>query len=398
LTRRRLLIVTPQFPFPPSWGFGIRVYQLARQLSRGYDVTLLSYIRRDQLGAVPTLEEEIGSVQVVEHDEREGTARRLLQLRCLISAAPFQLREWYSDELQCAVDAVLSESDFSAVLLESSQLASLRFPKAVKVVLDEHNIEYELLDRMQATERSPLRRFYNWTEFRKFRPVEQRAWQRADGVTVTSERERSLVRASVPSADVVVAPNAVDTEHFCPTGRAVTPGSLVFVGLLTYRPNLDAVDFLLNDILPQVESRRDVCVTVVGAGAREDLDRLRRPNVFVTGEVSDVRPFLEEAAVAVVPVRMGGGTRFKVLEALAMGTPVVSTSTGCEGLHVEHDRHLLVADTADAFATSVHALLDDPSRAAALASAGRALMSLEYSWERSASSIRELLDRLVPEH
>ena len=155
-------------------------------------------------------------------------------------------------------------------------------------------------------------------------------------------------------------PNGVDVDYFKPTDREREPGSIVFNGVLDYRPNLDAALFLVDEVLPLVRARHpEARVTIVGRGDPAELTQVQLPNVEATGEVPDVRPYLEQAAVVAVPIRAGSGTRFKVVEGLAVGAPMVSTTVGCEGIGVEDGEHLLVADSAEGFAEAIVRLLDD---------------------------------------
>lgn len=299
--------------------------------------------------------------------------------------------------MQTAIDELLSSRPFDIIQVESSQLCGFRYESGGALVLDEHNIEYELLQRMQQGERSWTRRMYNQVEYRKFRPIEQEFWRKVDGCAVTSEREVAIVRSHAPSTPVKAVPNGVDPDFFAPSDIASEADTLVFNGLLSYRPNFDAVNYFIDEVLPLIErTRPGVTLTLVGHATPSELESLKRPNVILTGSVPDVRPYLAKAAVVVVPIRMGGGTRLKVVEALAMAKPVVSTTIGCEGIRVADGEHLLKADDAESFASGVALLLADADRAEALGRAGRRLMVEEYSWARSARLLEELYRDLAP--
>jgi len=256
MNRLRVLIVSPSFPYPPSWGFGIRVYQLARYLSQRHDVTLLSYARADEMVHVESLQKLVGEVRVVERPQARGLTKRFAQLTSIASTRSYQIRDLYSVEMQAAIDGLSSTGTFDVIQLESSQLYGFQYHSSGAIVLDEHNIEYELLQRMQEGERSWARRLYNRVEVRKFRPIEQESWRRVDGCVVTSAREEVIVQAHAPSTPVVVAPNGVDPDFFTPTGLSIRPDTLVFTGLLSYRPNFDAATYLIEEILPQLERVR----------------------------------------------------------------------------------------------------------------------------------------------
>ncbi|MDO9173205.1 MAG: glycosyltransferase family 4 protein, partial [Actinomycetota bacterium] len=178
-----------------------------------------------------------------------------------------------------------------------------------------------------------------------------------------------------------MAPNGVDIEFFAGSDVAVDPDSIVFTGLLHYRPNIDAVTFFTKQILPHIVQRRpDVVFSIVGLGAPSEVTRLAGPNVRFVGEVPDIRPYALSAGALVVPLRMGSGTRLKVLDGLAMQKGLISTTLGCEGIEVVDGQHLLVADGAEEFAQAVVSVLDDRRLAEELGRNGRALVEAKYSW------------------
>ena len=257
-------------------------------------------------------------------------------------------------------------------------------------------MEYELLYRMYQTERSPLRRLYNWMEYTKFRREEQDCWHKADACILTSEREQQILNAQMPRKPTHVAPNGVDIDYFRPSAASVDPNSLVFTGLISYRPNTDAVLFFVNEVLPHiVKARPETVFSIVGMGPPDEVTRLVGLNVKVTGEVPDVRPYIEKASIFVVPLRMGSGTRLKVLEGLAMGKPMVSTRLGCEGIEVQDEEHLLMADDPQAFARAVIRLMDDRELALRLGTAGRTLVESRYSWESIVETMEQFHFRLT---
>jgi glycosyltransferase involved in cell wall biosynthesis len=392
----RVLIVSAQFPFPPRFGFAIRAYQLARQVATRHDVTLLSYASPDERGNVALLRQEI-TVETVERPARLRGAKRLAQLASLASPTPYACRAIRSRKLQQSLNDLCAREPFDLIQLESSLLCTFSLPEDVPVVVDEHNIEYEVFERVQAVERTRLRRWFNRLEQERFRRFEQHSWNHVSGCIVTSERERVIVRAHAPQTPTAVVPNGVDLDYFRPSAREPEPQTLVFNGLLQYRPNLDAAYHLVAEIWPLVLLRTPGArLTIVGRGDATDLRRLERPSVTVTGEVPDIRPYLERAAVVAVPIRMGGGSRLKVVEGLALGKPMVSTTLGCEGVSVSPNEHLVIADSATTFADAVVRLFESPRRARELGLAGRALMQREYSWDAAAEQLEALYREVLP--
>jgi polysaccharide biosynthesis protein PslH len=393
--RLSVLVVSAQFPYPPRSGFAMRVFQLVRALSRVHDVTLLSYIEPEQRAQVDGLRQTC-AVEVVEWHPRSRRAKRMAQIVSLGSRTPYVSRELRSDALQHAIDALCARTRFDVIQLESSLLCTFDLPRGPRLILDEHNLESEVHARSGARERSRTRRLFGAIEAARLRRFEQACWARADGCLVTSEREEPVIRRHAPGRVVAVVPNGVDLDRFRPDPDATRGGSVIFNGRLDYRPNIDAASWLVDEIWPRVmELRPSARLSIVGRGDPRDLQRLRRPSVEVTGEVPELVPLLAAAAVVVVPIRLGGGTRLKVVEGLAMGKAMVSTTLGCEGIAVQNGVHLVIEDDADAFAQAVSQLLIDPERAAMLGGNGRALMEDEYSWDLASTRLLALYARVT---
>lgn len=393
-SRKRVLFVSPHLPSPPSWGFGMRVYQLVRQVAASHDVTFLSYQHEDQSLDAGDLGRLCEDVQLVPRSYRSTQRRRGRQVLSLLGGAPFHSRELFTPRLQTAIDRCLDRG-FDVVQVESSPMMCFRYAGSAALVLDEHNVESEILQRMRGGEKAAARKLFNGREADKYRRFETAAWRRADGVALTSHREVGELTARSGGTPVAVVPNGVDPDFFSPTTTPRGATEVVFNGLLTYRPNLDAVRFFLGEVLPRVHrTHPGVRFTVVGSGAESDLAQLRAQGAHVTGFVPDIRPYLAAAGCVVVPIRMGGGTRLKVVEALSAGAPMVSTSLGCEGIDVTPEEHLLVADDAAAMAAAVVRLLDDAALGTRLARAGRELAVDRYSWQRCAEPLLELYDRV----
>jgi sugar transferase (PEP-CTERM/EpsH1 system associated) len=386
----KILVVTPSVPYPPNWGFGIRVFNLLRELAQTNSVSLVCFAAEGDGDKVRELLKFCEAVHTVPSPLANNVIKRGRQLRSTFSRRSFQSTGTHSGEMVRLMRQVLAEGDFDLVQLESSQLVS-SFPScSMPIVLDEHNIEYELLRRMVDVERSALRKAYNWIEYRKFRKEETGAWVRVDACVLTSDREYEIVRAALPSKALLVAPNGVDIDYFKPSDAPTEPNSIVFTGLMSYRPNVDAVKFFVREILPRIVVQvPNVKFKIVGLEAEQNVGFLAGPHVEVISDVPDVRPYIESASIVAVPLRMGSGTRLKVLDALAMSKPMVSTSVGCEGIAVKDGQHLIVADGPEKFADAILGLLADPAHGRRLGAAGRQLVEAHYSWASIARSLAD---------
>jgi len=395
--RLRILIVMAAMPYPPIWGSGQRNFELLRYLSRRHDVTLLTYQTSRDAVAVDVLGSLARVIYVPEPPD--GAAKRRRQVGSLLSTHSFHAGSLYSTALQEALDRAVAADSYDIIQVAQSRLSRLRIrATAALVVLDEHNIEYETLRRNAALERSPIRKLYYFGEYLKHRSEEIGAWRASAGCAITSVREEQILNRLVPQTPTAVVMNSVDTGLFLPSDAQPDPDELVFTGLMRYRPNVDAVTHFVRSTLPLIQRVRPTTrLTIVGAGPSPEVLRLAGQNVRVTGTVADVRPFIERAAVVVVPIRTGGGTRFKIAEGLAMGKAVVSTTIGAEGIGVIHGEHILLADDPAAFAEQVIRVLEDPALARRLGAAGRAFAERHLSWDaagaRLSSFYRELLQK-----
>ena len=394
--RLRIMVLTPFMPFAKSLGFNIRVFQLVRQLATRHQVSVLTYGLPANAPDVAALRDLGVEVRVVTPPFPGWGGRRVAQLASLASGRPYQYRELQTPAMQRELDRLLESSTFDIVQVESSPVSGFDFRGHPIVVIDEHNIEYELLSRSYRTERSAGRKFFSGVEYLKVRRAEQAAWKRAGGCLVTSRREETAVRRIAPHVPTAVVSNGVDLDYFTPSSEAPERDSVLFTGQLTYRPNLDAIRYFTREILPLiVHVRPSTKLTVVGYGPPDVLASITGANVLATGWVPDVRPYLRRAAVVVVPVRMGSGTRLKVLDALASGKAVVSTSLGCEGIEVRDGEHLLIGDDPEAFASHALAILRDPLLPGTLARSGRRLVEDRYSWSAVTNDLEAFYQRLA---
>lgn len=393
---RQILVVAPSLPHPTLWGFGVRVYQLIRQLAARHEVSLLAYAEEEDTNRLPSLLPICSEIRTVPRPPWLRHKDRRRQLLSLVRSSSHSIRQYDTPQFRAALQELQQQREFAVIQVESSPLAAFDFSSSSVLLLDEHNLEYELLYRTFQTEHSVPRKLYNGLEYLKLRRGERRLWQRADGCVLTSGREQQVVNQLAPAVATTVVPNGVDIEYFRPPSEplALRRRNLVYTGLMSYRPNEDAVIYFVRRILPLIVRRHpDVTFTIVGWGPTEAVRQLTGPNVIVTGRVLDTRPHLAGAAVVVVPLRMGGGTRLKVLEGLAMGRPMVSTAIGSEGIAVADGEHLLIRDDPAAFAEAVLEVLVDDSLAARLGRQGRSLVEQQYSW----ASVADELERFHQE-
>jgi len=358
-------------------------------------VALVDRAELDQTSTISRLESFTHSMQVIVR--AKSRPKRFQQLADLVRGKSYLLNSHTSREVQDAIERLFACNHYDAVLFESVLMAGYLLPQDVKIVIDQHNIEYELLLRTFQRETAWLRKWYNWLENRLLKPVEIRRCLRADVVLVTSEREHLVLKGMVPDKPIEVVPNGVDIDYFHENDtRQELPGRIIFTGAMDYYPNVDAVLFFAQQCWPLIrDSLPDATWQIVGRNPMPEVRKLAElPGVTVTGSVSDVRPYLGAAEVAIAPLLIAGGTRLKILEALAMQKAVVSTSVGCEGLSVVSGEHLIVEDLPQKFALAVIKLLRSSEARTAFGAAGRRLVEAEYRWERCGDRLLHALEKL----
>ncbi|MBA2393693.1 MAG: glycosyltransferase [Ktedonobacteraceae bacterium] len=387
-----LLMVSPHLP-NPSWGAGTRSYYLLKALAETYNVSLLS-LTDEQTSA--SLAQEVHLKRLRQVPLRVSLRRkRTQQLTSVIRNRSYLADTYYHKDVQQAINDMIAQDTYDAVIFESVFMAGYCVPEGVMVIIDQHNIEHELLQRTYEQEQAWSRKWFNGWEARKLKPIELARCRNAQGVLVTSEREYFLLKQLVPQCRAAVVPNGVDTHIFDKTdGQQEIAGRIIFTGTMNYYPNIQAVLFFARECWPRIQAQvPEATWQIVGKSPPPEVVQLAQiPGVTVTGAVPDVKPYLATAAVAIAPLLIGSGTRLKILEALAMHKAVVSTSVGCEGLVVETGKHLSVADQAEPFAQAVIDLLHHPEKRVSLGNAGRALVEAEYSWEQCGTSFIHALE------
>jgi len=303
--------------------------------------------------------------------------------RSYFSRHPLDLSKWTVPEVRKAITDLLAVRTFDVVVADFlAAVPNIPSTGRIPVVLFEHNVEHLIWKRLSAVEPRWWRRALLEIEWRKMRSVERRACTEANLTVAVSEDDRNRLAADAPGAAIVSVPTGVDVDYFQPGQGRQVPGRLVFSGSMDWYPNEDAMLHFVHEIMPRVRAHVPaVSLTIVGRNPTEKVRTLGdQPGVLVTGTVNDVRPYIAEAALYIVPLRVGGGTRLKIFEALAMGKAVVSTTVGAEGLDLVPGMHIALADGSDAFSQAVVRLLEDAHGRESLGQRGRRIVEERYSW------------------
>ena len=388
----RILFLTPQLPFPPQKGTALRNWGLIQGLAERHEISLLSFVEPDRK---PTIAAPLGRacrrIALVPQPVRTRweriqdmvtTSQPDMALRLASQAYDRALRDWMADH------------PFDIVQIEGIELApyldTLReSPQNAQIVFDDHNCEYVLQERTFLTDLYSPNRWsgaaYSFVQWRRLRRYEARICREADQVLAVSDADAEALRDLVPGLEIHVIPNGIDTDAYQPSLSDADEADsyrLVFTGTMDFRPNVDAVLWFAREVLPLVQAKvPNVRFEVVGQRPHPRLKPLAQdPSIVLTGWVEDVKPYFERATVYVAPLRMGGGTRLKLLEAMSMEKPIVATSLGAEGYPVETGRELLLADSPSDFADAVVSLLESRARRLELGRVARAFVEEWYDW------------------
>lgn len=387
----RILFLSRWYPWPADNGARLRVYHLIRALAREHQVHLMSFADAHvDASALAEMRQWCASVDTFDYQAfRPGGARALA---AFFDARPRSAVDTFSSELARAVDrfgpvdlVLASQIDMAPYALGAHSRWRILEELEVGVIADHAGIAGGVLPRLRAR--------LTWLKLSRYVRGLLRVF---DACTVVSQKEAALVAKLAPEGGRIrVVPNGVDIGGAAEVVAIPHPNSLIYAGALTYHANFDAVTYFLSEIYPQLRERHPgIVFTVTGRTSGVDVSQLARlPGVRFSGYLDDVRPAVASNWLSVVPLRIGGGTRLKILESLALGTPVVATRKGAEGLDLEDKRDLLLADDPAEFVEAVSRVLTDPAFRSSLSEAGR-VAAKRYDWSTSGDHLLALIGQL----
>jgi sugar transferase (PEP-CTERM/EpsH1 system associated) len=392
----RILIITDKVPYPVISGAPLRTYNLLRRVAREHEVWLAAMTETpEQVAGIAHLQQFCRGVEVADGRQLSALARPAALLRYLLSGRPPELRLYFSQDLVERIQRLIASVDFDLIQIEHSHMAL--YLDAIPARLQEHavlmlhDVVFQQYDRIARLEPRGARRLRLRLYSRSMRRWEPRFAGRFARCVTVSQADRQLLLAKNPRLRVDVVPNGVDTERYQPLPEEGATPALIFVGNMDFTPCVDAAVHFCRHVLPRIRRAvPGVQLWIVGKSPRAEVVRLAGEGVHVTGLVDDVRPYYERSTVAVVPLRAGGGTRLKILEAMALGRPVVSTRIGCEGLDLVDGEHLFVTDEPAQFAERTVRLLNDGALRRSMTGVARRHVVCRYDWNGIAEGLMRI--------
>jgi polysaccharide biosynthesis protein PslH len=395
----KILFLSTWFPYPPNQGSKIRAYYLLKALAARHEVALLTF---EDVDLDPSWVEHIrqlcSRVEIVRR--KPFTASKSRTWLGWLSPLPSAVVAIHSPEMAEKVNQVTGswKPDVVVALTFVTAPYALTVPEALKVV-DIDNFMARMLQEAIPVASNAMARLRRWLAYKKFLGYERKLYPRFDLCLAVTESDRRAViqQMSLRPDQLIVTPNGVDTQYNHLDTVTPVPNTLVFNGALTYKANYDAMSYFLREIYPQIMRQLpEVCLRVTGSTKDVDLGGLPiDEHVELTGYLPDIRPTVAQSWVCVVPLRMGGGTRLKILEAMSLGTPVVSTAKGAEGLDVEDSTHLLLAETPGEFAEQVMRVLRSAELRERLARNAVRLVADKFEWSQIGADFCGAIEQLV---
>ena len=385
--RKKILIISPYFPYPPFDGGKNRIFNLIKQLSSGNDICLLSFVEPGYPRSnVDEMKKICKSVYAVERDESAGIQG---------DDIPRSVSFYYTPAMIAMLEKALKEFDPDVVQIEF--LVMTRYAVHIKnhpMVYTEHDISN--IDFDQSFHDRDLPGHLRYIEWHRLVKYEKKILGMFDSVIVLTERDRQTLKDFSPATVPVLAPTGVDTGYYSPAVDAKRGKNMVFVGHYRHYPNYDAFKYFIEELLPEILKKSpDAKFYAVGSAVTPDMAEYASENVIITGEVKDIRPFLEEASVFIAPVRLGGGIKGKILEAMASGVPVVATVEAAAGIACTDGVDILVSKDKREFVDNTVELLGGGERSRKLATNARALVERYYDWKSIAGKLDMFYDKFV---
>jgi len=386
---------------PLDTGGKIRSFNLLKELAKQHEVDFFTFYEKRDNDGHPALDRYFRKVYCIplSMPKKYGLGEYIGYAANLLSLQPYSMTKYCRPEVAREVRDLLHRESYDVIVCDfflTGAVIPWEFP--CPKVLFTHNVEAQIWQRHFEVTKNPIWKAVSWREFKTIARLEHRYLQQADAVLTVSDTDRETFAKLVPREKITTVQTGVDIEYFHPSAGKEKPNVMVFTGSMDWMPNEDGILYFVAEVLPLIRREiADAQLIIVGRSPSAKVRELatRDSRIQVTGTVDDIRPYMDQAAVYVVPLRIGGGTRIKIFEAMAEGKAVVSTTLGAEGLPVTHEQNIIIADQPEDFAGRVVALLRDAQKREKLGTAARKLVEENYSWKSVARQFAEVLAKVA---
>ncbi len=378
----KILFITSKVPFPPDDGGKIVTFETIRELAiRGNEITLVCFNSDQNKGLYEIC--RYCRLQLVKANIHNSYPKAFMNL---FSSIPYTISKYQSDSFKDKLKHLISKNRYDVAVVDHLHMAAyglfIKEQFKIPVILREHNLETVIWQRLYLETKNLLLKVYAWLQYKRFFKYESTIAARFDKCMMISSTDKLKIESMNPSIKACVIPAGVDTSYFFPLAINEEQNSIISVGSLDWYPNVEGILWFLSDIWPLIKTEIPVAkFYIVGKNPPYKLIKLLSDDVVVTGYVKDVREYIAKSPVFVVPIKTGSGVRIKILNAMAMGKAIVSTAVGCEGLDIESEKNIYIAQTGQQFAEYVIKLLKNKDERVRLGNEAQKLIKQQYSWD-----------------
>jgi len=387
----KILFLSRWYPYPPNNGSKIRIFNLLKGISAHHEIILLSFYNNHE--DTPSVEDELHSIckEVRVVPWKQFSPKSIRAKIGFLRSTPRSFLDTFSPEIVRNIEQLISTHNFDLVIASQINMAAYgKYFNQTPAIFEEAEVGI-LFEQYKKTS-SPIKRFRYWLTWTKHKRFLVSILKHLKSVTIVSQEEKDLLTEAIREhPKLKVIPNCIDITDYESINETPRPNSVIFTGAFTFEPNYEAMLWFVSDVLPKIQEKiPDAHLTITGNHGGRELPPT--PNVTLTGFVDDIRPYIAHSMCSIVPILSGGGTRLKILEAMALGTPVIATTKGAEGLDLQAGEHILVADSAQGFANAVISVLRDPELHQKLSKRALHQVSEYYNWPRTIPTFLNLID------
>jgi len=397
----KILFLTPYVPYPLNNGGLIRVHHILLNLGKKHAVTAICMEPDNdaQAEGIEVIKKQginIETVPVANNQKQE--LKRIYQLLSLVSSKPYQYKQYHSGAMQNAISQHLQKGNYDLVMVEFSQMGYYELDTELPRYVDQHNVEYEIMHRTYQTEKSLLRKLLAYSEWKKYYNQEIENCEKFSGCLTTSQRDAEILQQRSPGMECHVIPNGVDSEFFKTDNSEIDANMVLFTGTISYYPNTEGILWFYQNVWPLIVAKNPAATfCIAGKSPPPEVQAIADSDsaVTATGMVDDMRDYYNKAAVVVVPLRVGGGTRLKILEGMSMSKAIISTSVGAEGIDHTDGEDILLKDTPEDFCNAVIDVMANSDLRKKLETGGRKLVEAKYDWKAVTDKLSTVFETAV---